>query len=107
MSDRRVSAVIRAYNEAKHIGRLLDGLEQQTVRPDEIILVDSGSTDDTVTIAEAAGCIIVPIAKDEFSFGRALNRGCAVANGDVLLIASAHVYPVYNTYVEHMAKSAR
>lgn len=105
MSDRRVSAVIRAYNEAKHIGRLLDGLEQQTVRPDEIILVDSGSTDDTVTIAEAAGCIIVPIAKDEFSFGRALNRGCAVANGDVLLIASAHVYPVYNTYVEHMVSA--
>ena len=53
-SRRRVSAVIRAYNEGQHIGRLLTGLEQQTRKPDEIIVVDSGSTDDTVAIAEAA-----------------------------------------------------
>lgn len=101
-SRRRVSAVIRAYNEGAHIGRLLKGLDQQTVRLDEIIVVDSGSTDDTVAIAEAAGCTVVPIAKSEFSFGRALNRGCAAATGDILLFASAHVYPVYDTYVEHI-----
>jgi rhamnosyltransferase len=102
---RRVSAVIRAHNEGKHIGRLLEGLDQQTVNLDEIILVDSGSTDDTVAIAEAAGCTVVHIAKSEFSFGRALNRGCAAASGDILLIASAHVYPVYNTYVEHIVSA--
>jgi glycosyltransferase involved in cell wall biosynthesis len=105
IKPRRVSAVIRAYNESKHIGRLLKGLAQQTVKPDEIILVDSGSTDDTVAIAESAGCRIVHIAKEEFSFGRALNRGCAAATGDILLFASAHVYPVYNTYVEHIANA--
>ncbi len=98
----RVSVVIRAYNEANHIGRLLTGLRKQTVQPDEIIVVDSGSTDQTVEIASAAGCAIVHIAKDEFSFGRALNMGCAAAGGDVLLLASAHVYPVYDTYVEHI-----
>ncbi|MCW1960065.1 MAG: glycosyltransferase [Mycobacterium sp.] len=102
---RRVSAVIRAYNEAQHIGRLLEGLQQQTVGLDEIIVVDSGSSDDTVAIAEAAGCSLVHIAKSEFSFGRALNRGCAAASGDVLLFASAHVYPVYNTYVEHIVSA--
>jgi glycosyltransferase involved in cell wall biosynthesis len=102
---RRVSAVIRAYNEGKHIGRLLKGFEQQTVTPDEIILVDSGSTDDTIAIAEAAGCNIVHITKGEFSFGRALNKGCGAASGDVLLFASAHVYPIYNTYVAHIVSA--
>jgi rhamnosyltransferase len=97
-----VSAVIRAYNEAQHIGRLLAGLEQQTVKPDEVVLVDSGSTDDTVAIAEVAGCKVVHIPKSEFSFGRALNMGCAAASGDILLFASAHVYPVYDTHVEHI-----
>jgi glycosyltransferase involved in cell wall biosynthesis len=101
----RVSAVIRAYNEGKHIGRLLTGFRQQTVKPDQIILVDSGSTDDTVAIAESAGCTIVHIAKSDFSFGRALNRGCAAASGEILLFASAHVYPVYNTYVEHIVSA--
>lgn len=109
MSDnnppRRVSVVIRALNEGKHIGRLLKGLEQQTVKLDEVILVDSGSTDNTVAIAEAAGCTVVHIAKNEFSFGRALNKGCAAASGDILLFASAHVYPVYNTYVEHIVSA--
>ena len=104
-APRRVSAVIRAYNESQHIGRLLKGLDRQTVKLDEIILVDSGSTDNTVAIAEAAGCTIVHIAKNEFTFGRALNRGCAAATGDILLFASAHVYPVYDTYVEHMVSA--
>jgi rhamnosyltransferase len=104
-APRRVSAVIRACNEGQHIGRLLKGLEQQTVKLDEIILVDSGSTDDTVAIAEASGCTVVHIAKSEFSFGRALNRGCAAASGDILLFASAHVYPVYNTHVEHIVSA--
>jgi glycosyltransferase involved in cell wall biosynthesis len=104
-TSRRVSAVIRAYNEGQHIGRLLEGLSQQTVKLDEIILVDSGSTDNTVAIAKASGCTVVHIAKEEFSFGRALNRGCAAASGDILLFASAHVYPVYDTYVEHIVSA--
>jgi hypothetical protein len=32
----------------------------------------------------------------------ALVGGCAAATGDVLLFASAHVYPLYNTHVEHL-----
>lgn len=102
---RRVTAVIRALNEGEHIGRLLKGFEQQTLKVDEVILVDSGSTDDTVAIAKDAGCRIVRISKSKFSFGRALNRGCAAATGDILLIASAHVYPVYDTYVEQIVSA--
>lgn len=101
-SRRRVSAVIRTYNEAEHIGRLLEGFDKQSVRPDEIIVVDSGSSDSTVEIAQSAGAVVKHIAKNEFSFGRALNIGCAAAKGDVLVLASAHVYPIYNTYVEHL-----
>ena len=104
-STNSISAVIRAYNEGQHIGRLLTGLAQQTVKLDEVVVVDSGSTDDTVAIAEAAGCKVVHIAKSDFSFGRALNLGCAAASGDILLFASAHVYPVYDTYVEHLTSA--
>lgn len=96
------SVVIRALNEGEHIGRLLNGFKQQTRQPDELILVDSGSTDDTVAIAESYGCKIVRIAKEEFSFGRALNIGCEAATGETLLFVSAHVYPVYDTFVEHL-----
>jgi glycosyltransferase involved in cell wall biosynthesis len=79
-------------------------LDSQTRKPDELILVDSGSTDRTVEIARAEGCKIVDIAKHEFTFGRALNRGCEAATGDALLIVSAHVYPLYDGYLEHLVK---
>ena len=46
------SVVIRAYNEAAHIGRLLTGIQKQSLPEVEVVLVDSGSTDGTVQIAE-------------------------------------------------------
>jgi len=98
----KVSVVIRALNEGDHLGRLLDGLDAQTRPPDEVVVVDSGSTDETVEIARARGCKVVQIEKADFSFGRSLNKGCHAASGDILLVMSAHVYPIFDTYVEHM-----
>lgn len=89
------SIIIRAYNEEKHIGRLLEGIRHQTLKDVEIILVDSGSTDSTVEIAEAHGARLVRISPEEFTFGRSLNYGIREATGECVVIASAHVYPVY------------
>lgn len=94
------SVVIRAYNEADRIGRLLEGIARQTVRPAEVIVVDSGSTDTTVEIAQRHGANVVRISPDEFSFGRALNLGISAAAHGLVLIASAHVYPVYPDWIE-------
>ena len=96
------SVVIRECNEEKHIGRLLSGILQQTIRPIDVILVDSGSTDATLAIASRYPVRIVSISPEEFTFGRALNRGCALANGEYLVIASAHVYPVYPDWLERL-----
>src|SRR5712691_844246 len=89
------SIVIRAYNEEKHIGRLLEGIRHQTLKDVELILVDSGSTDGTISVAESFGAQIVRIASDEFTFGRSLNFGVQAATREHIVIASAHVYPVY------------
>jgi len=96
------SLVIRCFNEELHIGRLLAGVMEQTVRDVEIILVDSGSTDATLSIASRYPVKIVSIAPEDFSFGRSLNMGCAAASGEFLVIASAHVYPVYRDWLEHI-----
>ncbi len=94
------SLVIRAYNEEKHLGRLLEGVRNQSVKDVEIILVDSGSTDATVSIAESFGARIVHIAPLEFTFGRSLNIGLSAATRELAVIASAHVYPVYPDWLE-------
>lgn len=94
------SLVIRAYNEEKHLPRLLDGIRQQTVKNVEIILVDSGSSDDTISIAESFGAQVVRIPSAEFTFGRSLNFGVRAAKRKFVIIASAHVYPVYPDWLE-------
>lgn len=98
----KVAIVIRCFNEEAHIGRLLTGIVRQTHVPEEIIVVDSGSTDATLAIASAFPVEIVAIAPEDFSFGRALNVGLASATADVAVLASAHVYPLYDTWIERL-----
>lgn len=101
-SSPTASVVIRCYNEAQHMGRLLSGIMQQTLRNVEIIVVDSGSTDGTLAIAAQYPVKIVSIKPEEFSFGRSLNLGCAAATGEFIVIVSAHVYPVYQDWLEQL-----
>lgn len=97
-----VSIIVRALNESAHLGRLLSSISSQTRQPHEVILVDSGSTDGTVEIAESFGCRILHMPPSEFTFGRSLNWGCDAAKGDLLVFASAHVYALSPQWLERL-----
>jgi rhamnosyltransferase len=96
--------VIRAYNESAHLGRLLEGVMHQTVKDVEVILVDSGSSDSTVAIAESYGARVMHIHPQEFTFGHSLNLGIRTATREFVVIASAHVYPVYPDWLESLLR---
>jgi rhamnosyltransferase len=100
--SRSVSLIIRCFNEEKHIGRLLTGALNQTHLPDEIVVVDSGSTDHTLAVASTFDVTVVSIEPELFSFGHALNVGIAAATGEIAIFASAHVYPIYDTWLEEL-----
>jgi len=100
-----LSIVIRAFNEEKHIGRLLYGITRQTAEDIEIVLVDSGSTDGTLRIAAQYPVRVVHIAPEDFTFGRSLNTGIAAASGEIIVITSAHCYPVYPDWLEQLSKT--
>jgi rhamnosyltransferase len=97
-----VSLIVRCFNEEAHIGRLLTGAFSQTHPPEEIVIVDSGSTDETISIASTFDVKIVSIAPELFSFGHALNVGVSASTAEIAAFASAHVYPVYDTWVEQL-----
>jgi len=96
------SIVIRAFNEERHLGRLLEGIKQQSIQNVQVILVDSGSTDNTVKIAEEKKVQVISVDPQDFTFGRSLNMGIKASKSDFILIASAHVYPVYPDWIEKM-----
>jgi Glycosyltransferases involved in cell wall biogenesis len=77
-----VSVVIPARNDAVMLERCLASLAAQTRRPDEVVVVDNGSTDDTRAVAEAAGARVVwePIA----GIPRASAAGFDAARGDLV-----------------------
>ncbi len=98
-----ISVVIRSKNEARWIARCLFALTNQRRLPKEIIVVDNDSTDETIAIASRYECTVLRIRDQEFSFGRALNRGIEAATGRWVVSLSAHCIPVHDRWLEAFA----
>jgi rhamnosyltransferase len=94
-----VSIVIRAKDEGESLPKVLDAVEGQAPGDREVLLVDSGSTDDTLAVGRDRGCRVVELAPGEFSYGRALNRGLAAARGEIVVFLSAHAEPVSSDWL--------
>lgn len=90
-----ISVIIRTYNEERYLNQLLKSISSQIINKHkiEIIIVDSGSTDRTLSIANSFNCLIKHIKKNDFSFGRSLNVGCESSNGEILIFISGHCIP--------------
>ena len=104
-----VSIVIRALNEEKWLDHALSACKDQRFEDGdvELILVDSGSTDRTIEIAERHGCRIVHIKKTDFTFGRSLNYGCEAATGNYLVFISAHCIPANDRWLAQLIAPLR
>ncbi|MBJ7513576.1 MAG: glycosyltransferase, partial [Acidimicrobiia bacterium] len=59
-----VSIIIPAFNAQEYLGETIDSVLAQTYRPLEIIVIDDGSTDDTVEMARAYGDPVVVIEQE-------------------------------------------
>ena len=80
----KLSVIIITKNEAQHIQGCLDSVKFAN----EWIIVDSGSTDGTVAIAQAAGATVIETA-DWPGFGPQKNRALNAATGDWVLSLDA------------------
>jgi rhamnosyltransferase len=98
----RVSIVVRAFNEERHLGGLLEAISKQSYKDYEVILVDSGSTDRTLSIAARYSVKILHIKPEEFTFGRSLNLGLRAASGEFAVLASAHVLPLHKDWLKNL-----
>ena len=104
-----VSVVIRTLNEANYLDELLKAIHSQIKDgfDVEVVIIDSGSTDGTLSIAESHNCLITFITKKQFTFGRSLNMGSEFANGDILVYISGHCIPRNDTWLIELIKPIR
>jgi cellulose synthase/poly-beta-1,6-N-acetylglucosamine synthase-like glycosyltransferase len=86
-----VSIIVPAFNEGKVIRRCVDSILCSSYRNRELILVDDGSTDDTLAQMRAcegtAGVTI--LSRKNGGKASALNAGLAVAAGEIILFVDA------------------
>ncbi|MGH9189580.1 MAG: glycosyltransferase [Acidimicrobiales bacterium] len=88
------SVIIRTKNEEKGLGPTLDAVLAQSLRPFEVFVIDSGSTDATLEVASRYPVRVLTLAPQEWNYSRALNRAAEQATGEVLVCLSAHCPPV-------------
>ncbi len=93
-----VSVVIPARNESRTIRQLLDAVVGQTRCPDEIVVADDASTDDTAKLVEQFGrpvsaCRIRLIPGRGRGVAAALNTAITACVGDVVVRLDGHSRP--------------
>jgi glycosyltransferase involved in cell wall biosynthesis len=84
MKSPSVSAVVTVYNAEQCIGEALGAILSQTHSPDEVIVVDDGSTDGTALELARFGGEVTVLRQDNRGHAPALNRGMGAARGEYL-----------------------
>ena len=79
-----ISIIIPNYNRAELIGFTLQNMLHQTVLPDEIIVIDDGSTDNSVEIIKSFGNRVKLLKQKNQGPGAARNLGLSVAKGEFI-----------------------
>lgn len=89
----RVSLILVTWNSARFLPRCLDAIAQQTFRDIELIAIDNGSADDSVTIVRERfpdATIVLNTGNEGFS--RAVNQGVSRASGDFVQLVNPDAF---------------
>lgn len=99
-----VSVIIPTWNRADLLDTLLPALRTQTQPPDEILVVDNGSTDHTWDVCERHGAHIISLPTN-VGFPAAINEGVAQSTGEWLVLLNNDV-SLAPTWLERLRQAA-
>ncbi|MDP8979896.1 MAG: glycosyltransferase family 2 protein [Acidobacteriota bacterium] len=85
-----MTAVIPNWNGSALLAKVLEDLRNQTLAIEEVIVVDNGSTDDSVAVAERGGARVIEMRRNA-GFGPAVNAGIRAGSGEWILILNNDV----------------
>lgn len=89
----KVALIIPARNAGAHLDRLLPALAAQTLQPDSVLVVDSSSTDDTVSRFQQFGARVEVIAAQQFNHGGTRRWASEQVDADALILLTQDAIP--------------
>ena len=103
-----ISVIIPALNAEKDLPSLLQALRTQTLRPEEILIVDSESADGTVRIAEDAAedlpVRVLSVKRAEFDHGKTRDWALRQSVGDTIVFLTQDAVPADESFLENLVR---
>lgn len=102
------SLVIPTKNGGPLFCRVVRALQNQTCwNETEFIVVDSGSSDDTIEVARGAGAKVIQIAPEEFNHGATRDLGISIASSEFVILMVQDALPNDEQLIEALLKSLK
>ena len=103
MSKMKVSIVIPTLNGGEDFKRCLAAIfSQNVIFPFEVLVIDSGSTDETVSIAREFPVRLYQIAKKEFNHGLTRNMGIELSKGEFVVLMTQDAIPANKNWLSSL-----
>lgn len=98
-----ISVIIPTLNAEREIEDLLVALERQSMRPMEILVVDSASDDDTARVVQMHGDIrLLQIDRSDFNHGTTRDMALRATTGDFVCFLTQDALPASDDYIERL-----
>jgi len=88
-----IVAIIPTYNAGQRFASLLDGLQAQTLKPAQIIIIDSESTDKTIELARSRNCKVITIKRCDFDHGTTRNLAVSDVSSEFIVFLTQDAIP--------------
>ena len=98
-----ISVIIPTLNAGKEIGSLLNSLQGQTLPIQEIIVVDSSSTDNTVEICNQYNLVrVITIERKDFDHGKTRDMAFRASTGNIVVFLTQDAIPANNLFLKKL-----
>ncbi len=105
LSEIKITVIIPVLNGAATLGELFAALNRQTIQPDEILVGDSSSTDESVRICQDSGARVLTYAREFFDHGGTRTALVHEASGDIVVFFTQDAIPATRDALEKLLRA--
>lgn len=104
MDKEAITIIIPTYNAGQEFESLLGSLKNQTLKPAQIIVIDSESTDGTSDVARRQNCKVITIDRKDFDHGATRNFGIAQTDSEFVVFLTQDAIPADENVLAELIK---